>query len=392
MVQYQRRGALVPVLAVNAGSTSVKYKLFDRDSRELLAGHIETAVSGPVLRVRRNGTERARQLSEDECSNAVALMLAETKDFAMERIGFRIVHGGELFTKPVQITDAVLDELDGLGRLAPLHNPPAVAKIRELLKLVPGTPLFAVFDTAFHATLEPDAFLYSIPYELYQDHGIRKFGFHGISHRYVSDRLGVREPAARRQIICHLGGGASITAVRDGESVETSMGFTPLAGLTMATRSGDLDAGVVFHLMDELGYSPGEVRDMLNNESGLLGLSGDSPDMRALLEKERAGSSRAGLAVSVYVRGIQRYIGAYAAVLGGVDVLAFTGGVGAASAVVRSRVCRTLGHLGIHLDDAVNDGAADVETRISSVDSVPVWVVPTDEELQICRDIAELPC
>ncbi len=381
----------MPVLVVNAGSTSLKYKLFDGEARELLAGHIEAGTGDSVSRVRRNGNERTRQVSEDEYRSTVALMLAETKDFVIERIGFRIVHGGEQFTKPVRITDAVLERLDGLGRLAPLHNPPAVAKVRELLALVPGTPMFAVFDTAFHSTLQPEAFLYSIPYELYQVHGIRKFGFHGISHRYVSGRLGEREPPARRQIICHLGGGASITAVSDGESVETSMGFTPLAGLTMATRSGDLDPGVVFHIMDELGYSPGEARDMLNNASGLLGLSGESPDMRTLLEKALAGDARAGLAVSVYVRGIQRYIGAYAAVLGGVDVLAFTGGVGAASAVVRSRVCGTLGHLGIYLDDAVNDGAAAAETKISRVDSVPVWVVPTDEELQICRDIAELP-
>lgn len=379
-------------LVVNAGSTSVKYKLFDVDSRELLAGIIEAGGGGHVSRVRRNGKERTRRVSGDDFRNAVALMLAETKEFVIERIGFRIVHGGELFTNPVRITDAVLERLDGLSRLAPLHNPPAVAKVRELLALAPATPMFAVFDTAFHSTLQPDAFLYSIPYELYQEHGIRKFGFHGISHRYVSGRLSVRAPAARRQIICHLGGGASITAVSDGESVETSMGFTPLAGLTMATRSGDVDPGVVFHLQDDLGYSPAEARDMLNNESGLLGLSGQSPDMRVLLEKERAGVTRAGLAVSVYVRGIQRYIGAYAAVLGGVDVLAFTGGVGAASAVVRSRVCRNLRHLGIRLEDAVNEEAAAAETRISCVDAVPVWVVPTDEELQIHRDIAELEC
>lgn len=379
----------MPVLVVNAGSTSVKYKLFDGDSRELLAGVMEAGTRGGVSRVRGNGIERERGITGDELRHSGALIAAEMKDFTIDRMGFRVVHGGERFTEPVRITDAVLDRLDELGRLAPLHNPPAVARIRELRALIPGTPQYAVFDTAFHSTLPPAAYLYSIPYELYESHGIRRYGFHGISHRYVSSRLGALEPDACRQIICHLGGGASITAVEDGQSVDTSMGFTPLAGLTMATRSGDIDPGVIFHLIDNLGSSPEEVRDMLNNRSGLLGLSGESPDMRVLLEEESAGNTRAARAVSVYVRGIQRYIGAYAAVLDGVDVLAFTAGVGCASAEVRSRVCARLGYLGFHLDDAANAAAASAaENRISGTGSAPVWVVPTNEEIQICRDIA----
>lgn len=362
----------MPVLVVNAGSTSVKYKLFDRGAAELSAGMIEAADRG--------------------FSGAGASILEQVRGCAIERIGFRVVHGGESFTAPTRISDAVLARLDELGRLAPLHNPPAVETIRAFRELLPDTPQYAVFDTAFHSSLPPEAFLYSIPYELYDKHGIRKYGFHGISHRYVSGKLTELEPGADRQIICHLGGGASITAVKQGRSIETSMGFTPLEGLTMATRSGDLDVGVVFHLMEALGLSLADTREMLNKQSGLLGLSGQTADMRGLLEKQAAGDRRAGLAIDVYIHDIRRYIGAYAALLGGVDVLAFTAGVGAASSGIRARACATLGHLGIALDDAANpaavgDGGAG---RISAPGSVPVWVVPTDEERQIFLEIAGL--
>lgn len=382
------------VLVVNAGSTSVKYKLFHGDAAERVAGMIEAANGCVVSSVRTVDGERSRKIETGEEYNAAALILEEVGERGVERIGFRVVHGGESFTEPVRITAAVVDKLDELSRLAPLHNPPALDRIREFRALLPDTRQYAVFDTAFHSTLAPEAYLYSIPYELYENHRIRKYGFHGISHQYVSSRLAELEGGAARGIICHLGGGASITAVRNGRSVETSMGFTPLAGLTMATRSGDLDVGVVFHLMDHLGLSPAQARDMLNRKSGLLGLSGWSADMRCLLDRELAGDEQSARAVAVYVHHIRRYIGAYAAVLGGVDVLAFTAGVGAGSAAIRRRACSSLGYLGIEIDDPANEAACagTGERRISTTDSVPVWVVPTDEELQIYRAILRLKC
>lgn len=380
------------VLVVNTGSTSVKYKLFDRDATELVGGTIQAEAERCVWRARRGGSESTRRLPRREFDSASRLIVEESQGHAAERVGFRVVHGGESFTAPTRITDAVMARLDELGRLAPLHNPPALATIREFRELLPDTPLYAVFDTAFHASLPPQAYLYAIPYELYERHGIRKYGFHGISHQYVSARLTELEGNAGRQIVCHLGGGASITAVDRGASIETSMGFTPLAGLTMATRSGDLDVGVIFHLVEDLGFSLEQVRRVLNERSGLLGLSRQSADMRSLLDKEREGDARAALAIAVYVHHIQRYVGGYAAVLGGLDVLAFTAGVGAGSATIRERVCTTLGYLGIEIDASANLDACDPDrsVKISAPSSVPVWVVPTDEELQIFREVSSL--
>lgn len=380
------------VLVVNAGSTSVKYKLFDGCSTELISGMIEAGTSGFVSQVHMQGNSCTREIPRDEFHNSSELILEEIKESGIERIGFRVVHGGEFFTEPTRITDAVTDKLDELGELAPLHNPPAVEKIREFRELLPDTPLYAVFDTAFHSTLPAEAFLYSIPYNLYEKHQIRKYGFHGISHQYISSRLKELEPEAGNQIICHLGGGSSITAVKDGKSIETSMGFTPLEGLTMATRSGDLDVGVVFHLMENLGFSLKQTKEMLNKQSGLLGLSKQTSDMRILLEKELTGDRQAALALAVYIHDIQRYIGAYAAILGGVDVLAFTAGVGAGSNAVRKRVCATLAPLGIKIDNRINDRARKPvrELKISSGNSAPIWVVPTNEELQIFKEISPL--
>lgn len=386
------RSVSMAILVVNAGSTSVKYKLFGADAETLLAGIIEYRATGFVSELHKQGGRYVREITEREFRSSGELILQETEGRDIECIGFRVVHGGEYFTAPTRLTDEVTDRIEELGRLAPLHNPPAVEKIRELRRLLPDTPQYAVFDTAFHSTLPAEAFIYSIPCELYEKHGIRKYGFHGISHKYVSGRLKELEPQGRRQIICHLGGGASITAVRDGSSVETSMGFTPLEGLTMATRSGDLDPGVVLHLMENLDFGLDDVKRMLNERSGLLGLSKQTADMRILLERERAGDGRAALAVAVYVHDIRRYVGAYAAVLGGLDVLAFTAGVGCGSDEVRRRVCGALSWLGLEIDDAVNDGARNPagELRISAAGSKPVWVVPTNEELQIFKEISPL--
>jgi len=380
------------VLVVNAGSTSIKYKLFGEDGKEIVAGVIVYTARGFRSRLQEGGVEHVHDVDRESCESAATLVVDHLRGRCVERIGFRVVHGGERFVEPTRLTPEVLAALDGISDLAPLHNPPALEKMREFQALMPTTPQYAVFDTAFHATLPEEAFVYSIPYEFYQRHGIRKYGFHGISHKYVNGRLSELEPRSSRRIICHLGGGGSITAIRNGRSVETSMGFTPLEGLTMATRSGDLDPGVIFHLMDKLGLSLENIRKMLNGQSGLLGLSAQSSDMRRLLELEELGDQRAALAVSVYVYDIRRYIGAYAAVLGGADALAFTGGVGAGSAEVRRRACASLDFLGICLDDTLNDAArgGDCESAISTKGSTPVWVVPTNEELQIYREIFPL--
>jgi len=292
----------------------------------------------------------------------------------VDAVGIRVVHGGSRFVKPVRVDDSVVEEIGKLAELAPLHNPIAVKVIEEARKTYPGVPVIAVFDTAFHQAMPPLAARYAVPRDL----AVRRFGFHGISYSYIASRVD-----ARRHIVCHLGNGASVCALRDGRSVDTSMGFTPMEGLVMGTRAGDLDPGVLLYLMRQ-GRGETELDELLNHRCGLLGVSGSSGDVRELETAARAGDADAAFALEMFAYRVVKYIGAYAAVLGGVDALTFTAGIGEHSAFLRSRICDRLQFLGIEIDEDLN-GAARTDERCISRGPVTVRVIPTNEELEIAR-------
>jgi len=301
-----------------------------------------------------------------------AVHLPEPGD--VDAVGIRVVHGGSKFVTPVRVDDAVIDAIRELSELAPLHNPAAVKVIEETRRTLPGVPMVAVFDTAFHQTMPPRASTYAVPQEL----AVRRYGFHGISYSFVSSRV-----EAARHVICHLGNGASVCALRDGKSIDTSMGFTPMEGLVMGTRCGDLDPGVILYLLRQ-GKSEAELDDLLNHRSGLLALSGRAGDVRELQDAARAGDARAAFALELFAYRVARYIGAYAAALGGLDALTFTAGIGEHSSLIRTQVCASLAFLGIELDEERND-AARADERLISRGRVAVRVIPTNEELEIAR-------
>lgn len=379
------------ILVINAGSTSVKYKLFDESLEEVISGHIENKKGKYISKLKKYGQTYQWELSESEYIRPDRVIRKEIEGFTIDKIGFRIVHGGEKYIKPIRLTPKIIQDLEKLKDLAPLHNPPALRVIKLFLKEFSDTPLFGFFDTAFHSTMKPEQFLYSLPYKFYKDYKIRKYGFHGISHEYIFNQVKNLEKKHSRVISCHLGGGASITAIKDGKSLDTSMGFTPLEGLTMATRAGDLDLGVIFYLLEKHSYSLSEIKKIVNYESGMLGISGITSDMRKLLELEKKGHKRASLAINIYVYDILRYIGTYIVALGGLDVLAFSGGVGSGSDIIRERICNGLTAHKIKIS-RVNRGKIDVENnlKISSKGSTPVWVIPTNEEKQIASELINL--
>jgi acetate kinase len=358
------------VFVVNAGSSSVKYDVLEAESGASIA-------SGLVERV-------------TDYEAALATILADLDAEAIDAVGHRVVHGGSVFVEATVIEDEVVAEIERLSVLAPLHNPPGVAGIRAARAALPFVPHVAVFDTAFHATLPPVAYTYALDASVAAEHGVRRYGFHGTSYRYVSARaaevLG-RPLSDLRMIVAHLGNGASITAIDGGRSVDTSMGMTPLEGLVMGTRSGDIDPAVLLHLQRVGAFDAPGLDDLLNRRSGLLGLGGHA-DMRDLLA---ASGPAAALAVDVYVHRLKHYIGAYAAELGGLDALVFTAGVGENSAVIRARAVEGLGFLGVSVDPAANTAQADTDRRISSsASTVAVLVIPTNEELQIAREVVEV--
>ncbi len=376
------------LLSVNAGSTSVKYKLFDAKLHEVLFGHIENIKGKFVSKLVKNEEKYVWEITESEFKKPHLLVAKEISGYELSKIGFRIVHGGEKFTEPTKLTNKVIDDLELLNDMAPLHNPPAIRIIRLFKKIFPEIKMYGVFDTAFHSTINPEQFLYSLPYDLYQKHKIRKYGFHGISHQYIYEQISTLEKKNKKVISCHLGGGASITAIKDGKSYDTSMGFTPLEGLTMATRSGDIDSGIIFYLVERKLYPLKELKNLMNHFSGLMGISGITSDMRKLLELEKKGNKRAHLAIEIYIYDIVRYIGAYIVALGGLDVLAFSGGVGSGSDVLRERICEALTAYNIRISSK-NKGKINVEEnlKISSRGSLPVWIIPTDEEKMIAKSI-----
>jgi acetate kinase len=389
-------------LVLNCGSSSIKYKLFDMTSGEVMAqGGVERiGLSGTSLKLTTPDGKKVtveKEISGHEEGIALILnvLMDDThgciKDYGeIGAVGHRVVHGGEKFSNSVLIDDEVITKVFECSELAPLHNPANLEGIRAIRKILPGTPQVAVFDTAFHQSMPDYAYMYGLPYETYENYGVRRYGFHGTSHRYVSYRacriLGVHYEE-QRIITAHVGNGGSITAIRNGKSVDTSMGLTPVEGLLMGTRCGDVDAGALPFIMKKEGLDVAGLSDLLNKRSGVWGISGVSSDMRELEAACAANNPRALLAMKMYIYRIKKYIGAYAAVLGGVDILVFTGGVGENQSSLRAEVCRNMEYMGIKLDELTNSGLHGKEMVISTPDSsVTVIVVPTDEEYMIASD------
>lgn len=391
-----------PILVLNCGSSSIKYQMIDVDSEEVLAkGLVQRIATGTVGTVDHEvlsgqiGEFHVDQVLDDHetaLGTVFGLFAAHGPDLgATVAVAHRTVHGGDKFAEPTLITDEVVAALRELSPLAPLHNPPGIAGIQAARKLLPMVPQVGVFDTAFFVNLPAEAYTYPLNVELAARTRIRKYGFHGTSHSYVSGQ--VAELLGRddlKQIVCHLGNGASISAVDAGHAIETSMGLTPLAGLVMGTRTGDIDPGIIGYLHRELGMSPEEIDAELNKRSGMLGLTGHT-DMRDVEAAIDAGDARSRLGMDVYVHRLVFYIGGYVALLGGLDAITFTAGIGENAALVRREVCARLGYLGIELDDARNDQRSKQPRIISTPTSkVAVLVVPTNEELAMARQAVEL--
>jgi len=392
------------VLVINAGSSSVKYYLYRMPEAEVLAkGAVERigeAEAGLIHSV--DGRTYTNPVVVSDVNDAMSLVfdtliredVGIIEDISeIGAVGHRVVHGGEEFTGSVIVDERVIASIEKYADLAPLHNPPNLAGIRAVQRRLPDIMQIACFDTAFHATIPEVAYTYALPYELYQKYQIRRYGFHGISHRYVARRAAALMGRGKYEvnaITCHLGNGCSITAVKEGRSVDTSMGFTPLEGVPMGTRSGDLDPAILFYLVDK-GYSAQTLKTLCNKESGLLGISGLSNDIRSLLELAEEGSARARLAIDVFCYRIRKYIGAYAAVLEPLDALVFTGGIGENAACLRKQICTGMSQIGIRLDPAANDTAIAQERQINDAQSpVRILVIPTNEQLAIANDTYEL--
>ena len=394
------------ILVLNCGSSSIKYKLFDMATKGILAqGGIEKiGLKGSFLKLTLPNGEKVI-LEKDIPEHTVGVefifqTLTSEKYGALKSleelgaVGHRIVHGGERFSESVILNKEALDAITACNDLAPLHNPANLKGVAAVSALLPDIPQVGVFDTAFHQTMPDYAYMYAIPYELYEKYGIRRYGFHGTSHRYVSKRvcefLGIK-PEGTRIITCHVGNGGSVSAIKDGKCMDTSMGLTPLEGLMMGTRSGDIDAGAVTFIMEKEGLNATGVSNLLNKKSGVLGVSGASSDMREVHAAIKAGNAHAKLALDMYFYRIRKYIGSYAAALGGVDVIVFTGGVGENDEMSREVACEGLEFMGVKLDKELNQTIHGKEAVISTPDSkVKVVVIPTDEELMIATDTMNL--
>ena len=393
------------VLVINCGSSSLKYQLLEMTTETLLAkGLVERiGIDGSVITHETIGKEKyVLKTPMDEHNIAIGHVMdaltdpehGAIKDLKeIKAVGHRVVHAGEKYANSVIISDDVIAALEECAELAPLHNPPNLAGVRACQKLMPGVPMVGVFDTAFHQTMRPEAYLYAIPYEMYEKHRIRKYGFHGTSHKYMaieaSEMLNI-DVNDLKLITCHLGNGASVSAIKHGRSVETSMGFTPLEGLVMGTRCGDLDPSIVTLLAEKLGVDLDKVTDILNKESGVLGISGVSSDFRDLESAMEEGNKRAELALKIFAHRVRFYIGAYIAEMNGVDAIVFTGGVGENDAYMRDLICANMGNLGIKLDKEKNK-VRGKQAMLSADDSkVKVMLIPANEELVIARETDEL--
>ena len=392
------------VLVINCGSSSLKYQLIDAQTEKALAVGLceRIGIDGRLNHTPAGGEKVVIEKDMPDHEVAVKMVLDELTDEKngvisdlkeIDAIGHRVVHGGEKFASSVVINDEVMAAIEECNPLAPLHNPANLIGIRACQAIMPGVPNVAVFDTAFHQTMEPTAFMYGLPYECYEKYKVRRYGFHGTSHSFVSKRaieLAGLDPENSKVIVCHLGNGASVSAVKNGKSVDTSMGLTPLEGLVMGTRSGDIDPAIIEYLAHVMDKSLEDVMKILNKESGVYGLSGVSSDFRDLENAADEGNKKAQLAQDVFGYRVAKYIGAYTAAMNGVDAIAFTAGLGENNGIMRDYVCSYLGYLGVEIDKEKNKVRSE-ETIVSTPESkVKVLVVPTNEELAIARETVEL--
>lgn len=393
------------VLVINCGSSSLKYQLINMENETVLAKGLAERIGleGSVLGHRPEGKDKVvieRPMPDHKAAIKLVLEALTNEEYGVIKdmneisaVGHRVVHGGEKYSESVLIDEDVLKTLEEVSHLAPLHNPPNLTGIYACKELMPNTPMVAVFDTAFHQRMPKHAYMYALPYELYEKHGIRRYGFHGTSHRYVSkiaaDMLG-KDLKDCKIITCHLGNGASVAAVDGGKSVDTTMGFTPLEGLMMGTRSGDMDPAIVTFLQEAENVSAKDVNNIMNKKSGVLGISGVSSDFRDVEDAAANGNERAQLALDMFYYRVKKYIGAYAAAMGGVDAIVFTAGLGENSPECRFFVCQGLEFLGVKIDEAKNKVRGKL-TEVSAEDSkVKVFLVPTNEELMIARDTKDI--
>ena len=393
------------ILVINAGSSSLKYQLVDMNNESVMAkGNVERiGIAGSTLK--HKYADQAVEIVKDIPNHVEAIKLVldtlvdpnhgVISDMAeIDAVGHRVLHGGESFSGSVLINDSVMEAIKANVDLAPLHNPANIMGIEACIEVMKDVPMVAVFDTAFHQSMPKHAFMYALPYADYSELKVRRYGFHGTSHKYVSDRAAafLNKPLSDLKIVtCHLGNGSSIAAVNGGKSVDTSMGFTPLEGLPMGTRSGNLDPAIIEYLCDKKGMSVAEAMTYLNKKSGMLGISGISSDFRDLLAAINEGNEQAKLALDVFTYSVKKFIGAYAAAMGGLDAVVFTAGVGENNPIIRGMCVEGLEFMGIKLDDAANRNAQGVDACISAADaSVKVLVLPTNEEIVIARDTLAL--
>lgn len=396
---------MMNILVINCGSSSLKYQLIDMSEETVLAKGLVERIGIEGSRIKHDTTGKERVIIEEPMEDhkrALELVLNAIvdKDYGaissmdeISAVGHRVVHGGEDFADSALITDAVMEALRRNIELAPLHNPPNIMGIEACQELMPDTPMVGVFDTAFHQTIPAENYIYPIPYEYYEKYKIRRYGFHGTSHKYVSLRaaeiLG-RDIKDLNIVTCHLGNGSSVTAIQGGKSIDTSMGFTPLEGLAMGTRSGDIDPAIIPFIMDKEGKTFAEVNDMLNKKSGVLGVSGISSDFRDLEDAAEAGNERAKLALDIFCNRVTKYVAAYAAQMCAIDVLIFTAGIGENSPYVREKVCNGLECLGLRIDPALNDVKGKEALLTRNIVGPTILVIPTNEELMIARDTLDI--
>ncbi|MEN6520240.1 MAG: acetate kinase [Armatimonadota bacterium] len=396
------------VLVLNSGSSSLKYQLIESDTEEVLAKglaeRIGLAEGALKYETEKNGKKviDAPLPNHDVAMDLVFKVLTDPVDGAISSIseiaavGHRVVHGGEKFTSSVLVTEETLTEIAKVSNLAPLHNPANLMGIKACIRLMPGVPQVTVFDTAFHSTIPNYAYTYALPYKMYADHGIRRYGFHGTSHKYVSARAAKlmaakgTDPSTLKMVTCHLGNGCSMAAIVGGKVIDTSMGLTPAEGLMMGTRSGDLDPAILLFVQRELNLSVDEVDNLINKKSGLLGISGKSSDMRDIEEGTAAGDERCTLALEIFCYRVRKYIGAYAAAMGWLDAVVFTGGIGENGPIVREKATDGLGYMGIELDQEKNSKTRNEADISVDTARVRTFVIPTNEEMMIARDTVEI--
>ena len=390
---------MTKIISVNAGSSSLKFQLFEMPQEEVLTSGVfeRIGLEEGIFTIKVNGEKKVVKEPIPDHTKAVEMLLNALVEYRIvehldeiKGAGHRAVHGGEIFTESVLVDDEVVDKFTSLNDLAPLHNPAGLIGYRAFKEALPNCVHTFVFDTAFHSTMTPDTYLYALPYEYYEKYQIRRYGFHGTSHKYVSQRcaeLMGRKVEDMKIITCHLGNGASITAVDGGRSINTSMGFTPMAGVMMGTRCGDIDPAIVTFLQKKEGLSADAVEDILNKHSGMLGVSGVSSDGRDVEDAAKEGNERAILTESMYANRVASYIGSYYVQLGGLDAIVFTGGIGENDGNMRKRIIDRVKVIGAEIDDANNKGVRGIEKCLSSADSkAAVWLIPTNEELMIARD------